>query len=211
MNWKAVVIGGLVGCGLIIGILWGIDHLSSNPEEEKIEIETYNNILDSLCPLQPLIEDCRKHSIDTGDVTVKGIPLIWFLNASRIYTPDWEFGMYLEEDGHIHSPDDYYGTIETEQITFFLVSAQPLDLVGYYSYGLSANPDRDTPAYRAKYDIYIFYWPEREAVGVHTIISDPPTHSEYTGAEHGFKVEEKWAVVGDIDDVQDWCKSLSHE
>ena len=121
-------------------------------------------------------------------ISIKGNVLIF---DPRLGSGGWVISTLLGEELRASYND--------KEITVFIVETKQLELVGHY------DPELEGwAAYRARYDIYVIYWPEKKPVGSHTIFSDPPPHIEVTGSGEPGKLGR----IGNIEDVVRWIETL---
>ena len=129
--------------------------------------------------------------MDGSIISILGKVLIFDYDQTDVklfdYDPRYQYCMSkLGELGASH--DD-------SQVTVFVISTKRLDLVGYYEPGHGE-------AWRASFDIYSIQWPEKKALGMHTIVSDPPQEVMSTG--YG----SLGPTTGNLDDITQWIISL---
>lgn len=183
-HWVSVLvlIAVLVGVGVCI---YKVQESEQQRKADKARIDAIAN------EVRPLIEECE--SIGSSEKPeLKGKVIVYEVDSN--HWPGWK--LFKWKDGVMPSEwSDLKASPNDEEITIFFVSTTKLGQIGYY--------ECDAQAYKARFDIYVIYWPEKQAVGMHTIFSDPPEGILTRGG--GCLHDD---VVGDIWDIYSWIESL---
>jgi hypothetical protein len=131
--------------------------------EEHKETERQRLIVNEV---RPLIEDCKQ--LGEKPISIRGTCLVWDITKN------------FRANAHGLLPRKLRATSSDNEITVFMVLPQREELVGHYSVSKQ-------PGYRQYVDVCVVYWPQKKAVGMHSVISkDPPlvrkvTHSPEYG------------------------------
>lgn len=149
------------------------------------------------------VRDCG-HELNLKAAALRAIPTCQRMGEREIavsggvalvdddYTDQKQFPFYTSRSeavlGDIVLESSY------SDVTIFVVRTTRLALVGNYAPG-------GGQAYRAQFDIYAVQFPRGEPLGTHTIQSIPPQEVLSSGGHGG-------EVIGNIDDVLLWIKSL---
>jgi hypothetical protein len=152
--------------------------------------------------VHPLFEQC-KSSGDSPTISLRGGALVLDMDTGDDFT-GWHVASDISKRIFPRA-----GTFD-RRITVFLVSTQRQEyLANYRMAGGLCNMPTDSAlysdyckgasAYRARYDVCVVYWPERQAVGIKSLSSDPP--GEVGNAFSG-------EIVGQPTDVYSWIESL---
>lgn len=100
-----------------------------------------------------LIGECRK--LGETPISMRGKCLVWDV------TDDFYSGAH-----HI-LPEELKADSSDDPLTVFLVLPERNESVGRYSVS-------DEPGYRQYVDVCVVYWPEKKAVGMHSVVSKHP-------------------------------------
>jgi len=103
--------------------------------------------------LRPLIAQCMR--LGDEEIAVRGKCLVWDIHGDRLSQAD----RYL--------PENLKATGNDKQLTVFMVAVRKNVLVGRYSASKRG-------AYRQFVDVYVAYWPQKRAVGAHSLVTQPP-------------------------------------
>lgn len=106
--------------------------------------------------VRPLIEECRE--ISDVPITILGKVLVWDISSNS------------RSGVHTFLPGELEAKSSDPQITVFMVQPERKVLVGYYS--ISGEP-----AYQQFVDVCVVYWPQKKAVGMHSVVSKEPRSS----------------------------------
>jgi len=162
--------------------------------------------LEIFAEVRPLFEQCQSIE-DSRALSRRGHALVLDIDTGGDFT-GWHKASYISERTFPRA-----NTFD-QRITVFLVSTLQQDFLGNYRVAsgfcdmAQYNPGFNTGfsdtckgagAYRARYDVCVVYWPERQAVGMKTLISVPP--GEVGNAFSG-------EIVGEPIDVYSWIESL---
>ncbi len=106
--------------------------------------------------VRPFIESCKAmpHS---EKIMIKGKALVWDLKSNS------------KSDAHAELPSDLRIGEKEKQVTVFIVTPEQNMLVGHYSISRQ-------PGYRRYVDVYVIYWPEKKAAGLHSVVGFDPRH-----------------------------------
>lgn len=110
--------------------------------------------------VRPLIEDCKQ--LGERPVSVRGKCLVWDITKNS------------RSGAHSLLPRKLRATSSDDEMTIFMVLPPREELVGYYSVS-------GQPAYREYVDVCVVYWPQKKAVGLHSVVSkEPPTRDRFS-------------------------------
>jgi len=122
-------------------------------ELSRVETERQKEIVNSV---RPLIHECK----NVGDISISilGKCLVWDMTKNS------------RSDAHAKLSRELRASSSDNQITVFMVMPERNVLVGHYS--ISGEP-----GYRQYVDVLVAYWPEKRAVGMHSVVSKEPASS----------------------------------
>ena len=152
--------------GVVIVMVIAISIISnwSNPAKEEIE--------KIISDARQQVEACKAIA-EAEIIPIKGKILVWDLKASS------------RSKAHTEVPSELRIGEKEKRVTVFFVTAEQNVLVGHYSVSRQ-------PAYRRYVDVYVIYWPDKKAVGRHSVVGyDPrqrrpvqhtPEYGDYTKA-----------------------------
>ena len=106
--------------------------------------------------VRPLINDCKK--IGDTPISIRGKCLVWDVAKDS------------RSDAHSMLSGGIEASSSDPQITVFMVLPERNVMVGRYSVS-------NEPAYRQYMDVCVVYWPEKKAVGMHSVVSKEPRSS----------------------------------
>jgi hypothetical protein len=153
--------------------------------------------------VRPLFEQCKSIG-DSTAISLRGHALVLDMDTGDDFT-GWRFASDISKMTFPRA-----NTFDRE-ITVFLVSEQEQEYLGDYH---STNPScsfgfnkeslvcKGASAYRARYDVCAVYWPERQAVGMKTLFSNPPGEAVIAFSLYSVN------IVGEPKDVYSWIGSL---
>lgn len=101
-----------------------------------------------------LVEAC-KSQLAPGGAPIRGKALVWDVASDS------------RSAAHGRLPGDLKANGSDGQVTVFLVLGERTELVGTYSVSRQ-------PAYRRSVDVCVAYWPEKQAAGLHSVVSADP-------------------------------------
>ena len=131
-------------------------------------------------------EECGQKGDQT--VIIRGKCLVWDIEKNTV------------SKAHQLLPEDYAAKNNKGQLTVFLVAPGKKEQVGNYSISNAA-------AYRQYMKIYVLYWPEKEAVAIHTVMGNSPPKDLMT--QPGTRGGE---VVGKTaEPIAEWIQTLQKE
>ena len=103
-----------------------------------------------------LIEDCKK--MGDSPIFIRGKCLVWDTPKNS------------RSGAHAKLPGELKARSSDRQITVFMVLRERNVMVGRYSIS-------NEPGYRQYMDVCVVYWPEKKAVGMHSVVSKEPVSS----------------------------------
>jgi hypothetical protein len=184
----------IVILAIIVVVVLGIPRcIETNNDDTKFK-EIANEV-------HPLIAQCKSKG-SSNEIMLSGKAVV--LDADAELPKNYVFfgehlGFVATWKLRAHADD--------KRITIFMVSTTKLDKCANYGTPIEIQKlvnrfEDPIPGYCARYDIYVIYWPEKQAVGMKTIISQPPAELTFKAGH----APTEW--VGNAADIYSWIETL---
>lgn len=200
MNLKRFIF--IISVGLVSGIIFTgffiiSDYVSKIPhEKERARLRDIAN------EVYPLINQCKSVHNESS-ILLKGKALVWDLKTGMLKENIWEIPYKVDSYDLPHDSWELKAKSSDRKITVFLIQEYTLEKIAPYNIG-------DYTGYRARYDIYVIYYPEKKIAGMHTIFADPPTSIVLDTPNFHIPYDIK-TIVGDCRVIYSWIESLPRE